>query len=430
MKQTYKLSRYNVFHEIDDIQYIWNTYSGALLELDNEAQEYVKQFSGSDDGSIEFDTLKTNGFIVHEKIDEFGRVCFQERRALFSRYSDEMRFVFTLGMGCNYSCYYCFENKNKTTMQMTPEVAERTADYVVQQLKGNPMVTTIKFSWFGGEPLLYMPIIEIISCKLQAYIQQSKTQYNIESMLFTNGRFLDEATLIKLKEFGINKLQITLEGMQEVYCKHKGAQPEEFDCVIKNICNAAEKIELSIRLNAPNSKEAIAISEYLLGHHNLSRKTRFNYAFVRDYTMSPDAAKQSFIEYIDNQIQWMDYMYKHYKDVPRGADIPQRMNSSCGQIVSNNVVIGPQGEFYRCNISLGDDSMVTGDIWNGRYYNDKELMHYSTVDMYSDCSQCAYLPVCMGGCVMHRIDKYGGFDCDVYKPWRFRQKLMEGGVLS
>jgi len=79
MEEKYKLSRYNVFYQDGDVQYVWNTYSDALLKLEKSGQKYIQTFNGNADKSYEFELLKTNGFIVYEQIDEFGRICLQEK---------------------------------------------------------------------------------------------------------------------------------------------------------------------------------------------------------------------------------------------------------------------------------------------------------------------------------------------------------------
>jgi len=425
----YKLSKYNVIHQTDIIHYYWNTYSGALIALDKDSQNYISSFSGFDDGSNEFNLLKNNGFIVFDQFDELGRVRFQEKRALFSRYSDEMRFVIALGLGCNYTCWYCFENEKKSPIMMTSDIATDVANYINQQLLKNPMVKKLRISWFGGEPLLYKDTIKLISEKIIKINDESHIPFHTESMVFTNGYLLNAITLNDLQKVGVNKAQITLDGMSENYAKNKGASSEDFNTVISNICNAADKIDLIVRLNIPDAEEAISISNYLLEDKNLSGKIKLILAFVRDYSLSSEKAKCAFINYVDNHSKWIKYIYKNYGvESLHQAESPRRMNSSCGQICSNNVTIGPQGEFYRCDQSLGDEKMVVGNIWQGRFFNEIELMHYKTIEMYNDCSECNYLPVCMGGCVMHRIKNYGGFDCTAYKRWRLNQKLLEGGV--
>jgi len=80
-QEKYKFSQYNVIHKDGDLQYIWNTYSNALLVLDKNEQEYIRTFTGIDDNSNSFNLLKANGFIVYEHLDEFGRVCMEEKQA-------------------------------------------------------------------------------------------------------------------------------------------------------------------------------------------------------------------------------------------------------------------------------------------------------------------------------------------------------------
>ena len=107
--EKYKLSQYNVIHKDGDLLYIWNTYSNALLLLDKNDQEYIRTFTGFDDKSEYFDLLKTNGFIVYEQLDEFGRVCMEEKQAYFTPNPDYVEILIILGMGCNCKCNYCFQ---------------------------------------------------------------------------------------------------------------------------------------------------------------------------------------------------------------------------------------------------------------------------------------------------------------------------------
>ena len=265
-QEKYKLSRYNVFHQDGDVQYMWNTYSNALLKLDKKSQKYIQPFytnSLADDGSNEFSLLKNNGFIVYEKLDEFGRVRLQEKQALFSHNTREMSIVIAPGMGCNYNCSYCFESSSDKSGVMSPEIAEEVADYICRQTHSIHNLRQLDIQWFGGEPLLYFNVIEIISTKLMEHTQQNNIKYS--AGIVTNGKFLDANMLPKLQKCGIEKIQVTLDGIRDIYCRSKGASSNDFDCVIENILHASDKIKLSIRLNIPDNdiKGAIAITDYL-----------------------------------------------------------------------------------------------------------------------------------------------------------------------
>ena len=430
-EEKYKLSRYNAFYRDGGDEYIWNTYSNALLKLDENAQGYVRSFPGKDDRSNEFSLLKNNGFAVHEQIDEYRRVYFQERQAMFNQNANQVGFVIAPGLGCNYNCGYCFEANSNLNGVMTPEIAEDTAEYICKQLKNNVNARELKISWFGGEPLLYLDKIETISRRIIEYSQQNNLAY--EASIITNGRYLDANTLSKLKELRIEKAQVTVDGTQNVYCISKGASPDDFHHVMDNIRYAADKIKLSIRLNIPDNdvNEAVAITEYLLSQNDPQDKTRVYMAFVRDYSLSAEAADQSYSNFVHNYTQWLDRCLEVYKDpIKSGLVLPRQVSTSCGLIRAHNSCIGPLGELYKCEHCFGIDSMITGDIWRGRYYNEAELAFCSTIDTpaKSQCRQCEYLPICMGGCANDRVYGLVNPDCEAYKRLQFKLKLLEGGV--
>lgn len=433
LNSKYKLSRYNVFHQDREVQYMWNTYSGALLKLDKSGQEYIHSFSGFDDGSGEFKLLNANGFIVFEQIDEFGRVCFEEKQALTSLEPYEMRFVIAVGMGCNYDCWYCFEKGVKSIINMTPEIANMVSEYICQQLKNNPNAKKIKIGWFGGEPLLYTDIIEIISNRLIKYTVQNSIVYSAK--LVTNGRLLDTKALQLLQDLCVEEFQITIDGTKDLYCKSKNATSEDFKCVIDNICYVAEKtnnIKLLIRLNIANNdvKEAISTTDYLFSQCGLLGKTRINFAFVRDFTKPSNVTQEAYANYVHDYFQWLDYIIKNYGMSAVKVNFPVRRHTSCGLTRATVLCIGPSGEFYKCERRIGDHSKIIGNVSHGRFYNDVELAYQATVDSQSkkQCAQCSYVPVCMGKCADDRVVGCIGCDCETYKKINFKFKLLKGGV--
>lgn len=435
MNKKYKLSQYNVYHHSGDMQYMWNTYSNALLELDKEAQEYVQTFSGVDDNSFEFRLLKDNGFIVFEQLDEYERVCLEEKLALYSPLYEFLAYVIAPGTGCNYSCPYCFEANSDLTRVMSPEIAVEVADYICQQYQYNKNVKEINILWFGGEPLLYMDIIEIISRKIMAFAQQNNLEYT--ARMVTNGRYLDEGNFALLQELGLKKIQITIDGTCDAYCKGKGASPDDFDAVIKNICDVSEKMLVNVRLNIPDNdvSEAIAVTDYLFSELGLLGKINLNFAYVCDYSLPPDAARQRFVDYVKNYGKWTDYLLERYSEkVANKVYRPdKRRPISCSLIkAAYNACIGPHGEMYKCEHSFGNDSMIAGDIWHGKYYNKAETAYYVTIDhpSKSKCQNCKHLPVCMGGCQNDNVNKFENFDCEALKSFQLKLKLMEGGVFS
>jgi len=424
----YKLSRYNVSCQKGDVEYIWNTYSDALIELDERSQKYIHTFVGNDDGSDDFNLLKKHGFIVYEQIDEIGRICLQEKQELFTKNPRALTIIIVPGMQCNYSCDYCFEANSDKSGVMTSETALDVATYICQKLSSNPNIQELRIMWFGGEPLLYVNIMETISRKVIAYTQMNNIIYR--ARITTNGRFLTQDTLTLLKELSIEWAQITVDGTSSSYCKSKGASPEDYKCVIENICNAAGKIGISIRLNIFDSdaNEAIAITDYLLKECNLLGKIHIYFTQVCDYLSPQEISRHAYVTYANNYLIWLEHIITHYGTKSVKILTPKQKNTSCGLIRASNTCIGPSGELYRCEHCFGDVSMISGSIYTGRYFNKADLSYYSTINMQSKCSKCEYVPICMGACANDCLRGFVRIDCETYKHIQFELKLMEGGV--
>jgi len=432
-KERYKLSYYNVLHEIGDITYMWNTYANSLLALDESGQKYIQSFSGIDDNSDEFKMLKENGFVVNERVNEFARISSEEKQALFSCDGGDMSVTIAPGMGCNYECSYCFQtalSKSKGLKDMTPEIANEVAAYVCKMLKERNK-KRLRVTWFGGEPLLYIDIIEIISNKIFAYVHEHNIDYS--AIVITNGRLLDENAIAKLVGLGVKRVQITIDGLCDVYCSSKNASPEDFRCVINNIRSAADKFTLTIRMNISgnDAKEAIAVTNFLSSECNVLDKVVLYFAFVRDHTLETEKQAQAYIDYVRNYFLWVEHMIERcgMSDATKYFYRPERRATHCGIIGVGNACIDSAGNLYRCHHGFGDTSRIIGDIWNGKYFDNAYLEYYSAIDAKKEekCSQCKYLPIHMSGCVEHYLIGYSGFDCETYQKLQFNLKLLTGG---
>ena len=144
---------------------------------------------------------------------------------------------------CNARCFYCFEHGQKKE-PMTMETALKTVEYIKKHSGGEK----ISISWFGGEPLYNLPVIDLITSELQ------KEGIEFISRMISNGYLFDDETAKKAAEkWKLKSVQITLDGTEEVYNKTKAyiyKDTNPFQVVLSNIERLLEaKIFVIIRLN-------------------------------------------------------------------------------------------------------------------------------------------------------------------------------------
>jgi uncharacterized protein len=110
---------------------------------------------------------------------------------------------------CNFRCTYCYEDFELGAMPQ----------WVVDGIKAlltarAPELRRLEMHWFGGEPLMALPIISEIC----SHAQSLRTQHpdlSIVSSATTNGYLLSSERFIELLRLGVTTYQISLDGYGE-----------------------------------------------------------------------------------------------------------------------------------------------------------------------------------------------------------------------
>jgi uncharacterized protein len=111
--------------------------------------------------------------------------------------------------GCNFRCVYCYEDFR--IGRMKPDVVLGTKRYLSRRM---PELKRLSLSWFGGEPLLAVDIVEDVL----HHVQQLRSRYPaaaFSSAMTTNAYNLDRDRLENLVALGNTEFQITLDGTAE-----------------------------------------------------------------------------------------------------------------------------------------------------------------------------------------------------------------------
>jgi uncharacterized protein len=120
--------------------------------------------------------------------------------------NDSLHLILLPTEHCNFRCTYCYEDfaigrMSRSTIDGVKRLIDRRMDGLA----------SLAISWFGGEPLLAMPVIEEIS---QHIVAQAGTHPELDysGSMTTNGYFLDAPMLERLVGLGIRSFQVSLDG--------------------------------------------------------------------------------------------------------------------------------------------------------------------------------------------------------------------------
>src|ERR1700752_3255210 len=162
-----------------DEVFLMNTFTDSQLIVSREVSDLLDRIGAEDvtfdpDGSDvdareAFTTLAENGFIVESR--EADRRNAENYFNDFRAGQAQLRVTVLTTLQCNFACDYCIQGDhgeyNKTASKMSLETAEQLVGWIEDRLD---TVKPEKFvrTFFGGEPLLNLPVIYLISERAHA----------------------------------------------------------------------------------------------------------------------------------------------------------------------------------------------------------------------------------------------------------------------
>jgi len=407
-----KKSNYNIFiAKENEKDLIFNSFSGAFALMDEESQFLYNNIENIDYDKLSsnekkiIDLMIKNGFLIDFNLDEFKTM---QLKANIKRYAlDNKTKYFTIAptLKCNMNCFYCFEKNAKEIDGMNTVVIESLIKFIDKETNG---IDNLIISWYGGEPLLESETILKLS---DAFIEICKSKnIHYKATMTTNGTLLDKETAKMLKSVcKIEHVQITLDGCKEIHDKRRSLKNNlsSFDTIIKNIEDAQEYIDISIRVNIDkfNYLEAKKLIDCIYEHKKWVNKVAMYFAPVEDFPNSCTSCNSCFnmneFGKVINPV--LNYLYEKggFKSIKQL--IPRNRTLCCSNIAISNFVIDPNGDLYKCWNSVGDDSEVIGNIVEGQKFNYRNI-EWLSINTPKECTDCNILPMCQGGCAYTRLN--------------------------
>jgi uncharacterized protein len=408
-----KLSKYNFFQKRSDGSFLaYNGISGALAIMTPENFEVYRRISEKLSNGPEptFDAqeqellkqLEYANFAYEGGYDEVDKLYFIHHA---SRFDDaNVGLVIAPTMACNMACEYCYEsNKNGRMDASTVESILTFLEMRKGRAKG------VRVSWYGGEPLLAMDIIEDLS---ESFIEMgAECEFDYSAYIISNGVLLNRENVDRLVELKVDGAQITLDGPAELHDQKRPLKNgrSSFETIIENLKYASTRLATTIRVNIDRNTTRETITRLLDQLEEAGLKDNVDVYFGLIEPLSTACANVTetcfnMAEYSRIETEFFKLLFER---VFRVDKLPAPVGNHCITQSISGFVMDHEGYLYRCYNHIGDHSLSMGKIHNNIDYFNENFLKIFRFDPFAvqQCRECDILPICMGGCPSRRCEQ-------------------------
>lgn len=398
MEET-KPSRYHFFRNYERGGVLLSTLTEAAAVLDPEEAALWQSYSRT--GVLEDKALLRAffdaGFAVPAKEDELCVLSLVTNRLLHSPVR-QLKVAVNTTYQCNARCAYCFEWGSERR-PMSLETADSVVDYVCRAMTPDKRLT---FRWFGGEPLMAPEIIDRIIAGVRERLGPSLCY---EGAILTNGTLITQELAEKITgDWRIREMHFTIDGCREHHNRVKNFSQEQdgYQAVLdgmRRLLPRIERVTCRVNLDRTNAGELDQIWADLAELKGLGN--------LNVYPAAVRAHNEACLQDCFSYEEYADLFREVYRKMDAAgllrleSILPVRKVICCSAKAVNEVVIGTEGEFYKCMQTSIDEQAPIGSCKEGLYMNE-EVRKWLTPFWQETCTKCGFLPVCQGGCKGYR----------------------------
>ena len=384
---------------------LYSTKRGAALLVAASLVESIE------DGSIDpadRDSLVRFGILVPDT--EAERREMREAFAEANRQSPRFSAMVVMNVDCNLACTYCYEGGMKGRRYLSAGTAGLFAEMVERDYIARGKGVDICFT--GGEPLMSAELVSSLSERLKSATTAKGKEYSFN--LVTNGTLLTEQTVEKLFPLGLKGAKVTLDGPKE---NHDRFRPfvsgrGSFDVIVGNLKKVCDKVKIQVGGNytRENYRAFPELLDFMLAE-GLTPERISLIMFVPVTKSGGEFPLPEFNEGCASTDEpWLieASLFLREEILKRGFHTPRVGPAPCMIESCNDLVLNWDGALFKCPAMLGWKEMSIGDLESG--VRDYTESHNIDVWKKDECLDCAYLPLCFGGCRFLKFLRDGRID--------------------
>jgi uncharacterized protein len=446
-----------LMNTITDAQFLVSADVAALLDNPPDSADVDAETQAA------LALLQENGFLVPSR--DHDRQTLDAYLTRVKSDTSELNITVLTTLQCNFACDYCFQGDhgdyNKHADKMSLETAGQLATWIERELdRLRPEKFVMTF--FGGEPLLNLPVMYALAERLWN-VTQARGVRQVLSII-TNGHHLTEEVVDRLVPHGLVSVKITLDGDRDTHNRMRPLRGGQgtFDRIIENIRLVSGKVAVAIGGNFDESsvESYPALLEFLRQQEFADKLVKVNFKpIVRNgdagspvagskkkgiLSLTPVGADGTPVKplngtcmtsagagsggsscdtcpSLDDKMTFLrDETRRHGFSTPDGVH-----NGPCHVHMEHAHTIGPDGSLYACPGFTGEKAMSTGHI-DDRVDSWRETARerFLRLSPWKECGDCAYIPVCAGGCVVNSHTAFGDMNTPTCHKRAFDSALV------
>jgi radical SAM protein with 4Fe4S-binding SPASM domain len=312
---------------------------------------------------------------------------------------------------CNLTCAHCrrIDSDDTAYRDLSTEQAINLIEQLAELGKKQPMMPVLVFS--GGEPLCRDDLFELIG---------KAGSYGIIPALATNGTLVDSSVAGLLKEKGIMRVSVSLDGATPEVHNRLRKLNGSFERALDGISYLRDKkvpFQINMTLTKYNAHQiedvynlakslgAVAVHIFMLVPVGCGQ------SLADTDMLSPEQYEKKMLEISEldgrGELQMKVTCGPHYERIIRQQKVPLNMRNDRGKHNGTSrgclaglgvLFVGHQGDVFPCGYlpvkcgSVLEDKLT--DIW----YNNPDLARMrDSNQLEGKCGVCGYRQIC-GGC--------------------------------
>jgi uncharacterized protein len=433
-RASFSSSRYNFVVPIPEGSLLYNSFSGAVIQLAGKDAALTGNLLATKPQEIDATIFPDNlladliagNFVIPSGFQELDAV---RDRFWNARSATALALTLTATLDCNLGCYYCYEDRSEARLD-TASVADIVAWTRTRLLESGKK--TLHVDWYGGEPLLNQTFIETASTFLQQLCMELEVAYS--ASIISNGTCWPSDVGSFIRRHKIRQAQISFDGMRRNHdhrrrFRDKTSHDSSFDLAVALVDQLLDFVRVDVRINIDRKNEAdvLPFVEFARSRGWFQRKfpAVIQPARLAAYTDSSAFMRKSELslsEYDGLRAAVREKARGNFaveeSEVPEGFPVPR--SSVCAALANDSVVVGADRKLYRCGLQVSEPHRAVGVLRSGKgnplpilgQHLGGEAAQSAQKSWWSEfdptrlpsCSRCSFLPICWGGCPKKHLD--------------------------